>query len=114
MLYNFDIRIAVKNSINCYKSYDISIFKLKSISDYLPNVNVKITKSKGVFVRYNCPICGEQHENSYNIKDLLKKQLIIGGCDVTGSPIYFIGQPMKVNKYISKYNEINSKVYAML
>lgn len=114
MLYNFDIRIAVKDSRNCYKSYDLSIFKLKSISDYLPSVNAKINRSKKIYVRYNCPICGEEHECNYNIKDLLRKQLIIGGCDITGSPVYFIGNPIKVSKYISKYNEINNKVYAML
>ncbi len=114
MLYNFVIRLAVKDLSNCYKSYDLSIFKLKSISDYLPNINVTITKAKRILVRYNCPICGEEHEISYNIKDLIRKQLIIGGCDITGSPVYFIGQPIKVSKYISKYNEINSKIYAML
>ncbi|SCN23866.1 hypothetical protein N3C_1535 [Clostridium sp. N3C] len=114
MLYNFDIKIAVKNSNNCYKSYDFSIFELESISDYLPDFNATINSSNKICIRYKCPICGEEHENNYNIKDFFRKQLIIGGCDITGSPVYFVGQPIKVSKYISKYNEINSKVYAML
>ncbi|HCW04010.1 MAG TPA: hypothetical protein DGK91_05415 [Clostridium sp.] len=114
MLYNFDFRIAVKDKKNCYKTYDVSIFKLKSISDYLPNINTITTRSRKIYVKYKCPICGEEHENNYSIKDLLRKQLIVGGCELTGSPVYFIGKPIKVSKYISKYNEINSKVYAML
>ncbi|WP_163192869.1 hypothetical protein [Clostridium thermarum] len=114
MLYNTELKIAVKDTESRYNMIDTSIFEIESTSKHLPNFQSKITKAKDVYVKVKCPICGEYHEAKYKISDLLKKQLVVGGCELTGSPIFFVGKPMRINKYISKYNEVNSKLYAML
>ncbi|MDP4088937.1 MAG: hypothetical protein Q8930_06660 [Bacillota bacterium] len=114
MLYNTELKIAVKDTDSRYNTMDISIFELANSVEHLPNFQSSITRSKEVSVKVKCPICGECHENRYKLNDLIKKQMIIGGCESTGIPIYFVGKPLKVTKYISRYNEINSAVYAML
>ncbi len=114
MLYNTELKIAVKDIDNRYNSVDISIFELDSSRKHLPNFQSKIIKAKEIRVKVKCPICGECHESKYGLSDLIKKQMLIGGCEITGTPIYFVGTPLKVNKYINKYNEINNKIYAML
>lgn len=114
MLYNTELKIAFKDTDSRYNMVDTSIFELASTSEHLPNFQSKITKSKEIQVKIKCPICGDYHEARYGIRELLKKQLIIGGCEVTGSPVYYLGKPIKISKYISKYNEVNNKIYAML
>lgn len=114
MLYNTELKIAVKDMESRYNMVDTSIFELKSAGKSLPDFQVELMKSKEIQVEVKCPICGERHETRYGVRELLRKQLIIGGCELTGTPIYFLGKPIKISKYINKYNEINNKIYAML
>lgn len=114
MLYNTELRIAIKDVENRYNSMDTSVFQLENFENHLPNFQLRITKPKEIDIDIKCPICGECHESKYSLSDLIRKQMIIGGCEVTGLPIYFIGKPIKVSKYINRYNEINNKIYAML
>jgi hypothetical protein len=114
MLYNTELKIAVKDMESRYNMVDTSIFEIESTSKHLPNFQSKLLRSKEIQVKIKCPICVEYHETKYGIRELLKKQLVIGGCELTGTPVYFLGKPMKISKYISKYNEVNNKIYAML
>lgn len=114
MIYNTELKIAVKNCAGRYCSKDTSIFELTNVTEHIPSLYIAINRQREIVVKVKCPICGEEHKYTYNIKDLLKRQMSIGGCEITGEPVCFIGKALKVSKFISKYDMISEKIYAMI
>ncbi|MPN27628.1 hypothetical protein SDC9_175062 [bioreactor metagenome] len=40
--------------------------------------------------------------------------MVIGGCEKTGLPIFFIGKIDKVEEQVNKYRETRKEIYAMI
>lgn len=114
MLLDTDISIALKNHYGQYEIREISLFELDKIKNKFPNFEAKFNRNKEVNFRLKCPLCGEYHYYSYSINELLKRDMLIGGCEVFGMPIFFIGNGRKVHQRINKYNQINKSIYAMI
>jgi hypothetical protein len=113
LVCNTDICIAYKNKLGVYKIKNISLFNLNNIVEILP---VESFRKQGREISFSikCPICDEKHSYSYCIGDVLKRQMIIGGCEITSKPVFIFGNTIKVLGFIEKYNEVNRKIYAML
>lgn len=114
MLLQTYIGIAFKDLFNDYKVVNISLFDIKNINKYFSNVHMKINRNVQLKVKVMCPICGKYHYYTYNINDLLKDCLIIGGCEQLGEPIFFMGNIKNVEDKINSYRLYNKKVYAIL
>jgi hypothetical protein len=114
MLYSTEIKVAVKDVHSKYNCIDTSIFQMENTSKNLPDFQCKVAKAKEISITIKCPICGEKHEATYALNEFLKRQMIIGGCEATGMPVYFVGKPLRVSKFVNKYNEVSSRMYAML
>ena len=113
-MYNTDITIALKNNAAQYCKEQLSLFRIQDISLLFEVVNFKQNKKRCILLKIKCPICGELHQFNYMLNDLIKREVIIGGCEITGSPIFFIGKEWKIDKIINKYNEIREKMSIQL
>lgn len=114
LLIDTDISIALKNLYGEYEIKEISLFELGKLRSGFPSLEVILNRNKEINFRIKCPLCGEYHYYNYNIKDLLKKDMLIGGCEILGMPIFYIGNCSKVYQRISKYNKINKAICAMI
>jgi hypothetical protein len=114
LLYDTQISFALKNILGQYEINEFSLFEIDKISKKFPNLNISISRQKEVGFRIECPLCGEYHKYSYNLNEFVKREMVIGGCEVLGIPLFYIGNKFKVFQRVSKINEVNKNVSAMI
>ncbi|GLC29384.1 hypothetical protein [Clostridium omnivorum] len=114
MIFNTDICIALKNLYGQYDVEDFSIFEMEKLARSFPSLEVKLVRNKEVSIKLKCPLCGEEHYYCYNLGDLVKRDMLIGGCEVLGMPLFFIGKKNVVMSRVKKYKEVNKKMYALI
>jgi hypothetical protein len=113
MLLNTDISIALKNYSGCYDLKRFSIFEINQINKSFTSLEVKIY-GKTISFEFKCSLCGKYHYYKYGINELIKKEIIVGGCEVLGLPLFYLGNYDKVKTIVNKHNNTNKQVYAML
>jgi len=105
--------IAVKNDQGGYDIKNISIFDVNVL-----NVCFSLTHSKkcskNIIIKVKCPLCGNFHSYKYGTADFLKRDLIVGGCELIGMPLFYLGNKIKVEQKVDKYNKIEKKVCAYI
>ena len=111
MLLNTRISIAVKDNAGKYEISEVSLFQLNGFS--INSLCFEVTKNN-ITLRCNCPFCDEIHSYNYEVKKMLNRNLIVGGCESIGIPVFYIGKSIKVSQMVSRYNEVNEKIYAMI
>lgn len=114
MLFNREMSIAYKDYDGQYNVLNFSLFEIKKINNRCSSLDIKILRNKEILIKMKCPICGKNHSYSYNIADFVKREMIIGGCEIFGLPLFFIGNSDSVRQIINKYREVNSRMYAMI
>lgn len=113
MVFNLNVCIALKNDFGGYNIKNVSLFNIKKIETVFTDFKVVINKNKEVIITLKCPICHNYHTYRYNINELFKREMSIGGCEVLGMPVFFIGDYNKITQQVNKFIEINNKMYAM-
>ncbi|WP_125153334.1 hypothetical protein [Clostridium rectalis] len=112
MIICTNISLALKNIRGEYDLKDVSLFEIKNkISTSFKNIKVV---DKYIEFRVYCPLCEGYHNYKYKLKDIFKNNLIVGGCEELGLPLFYIGSHDRINKKIAEYNNINNTIYAML
>jgi hypothetical protein len=114
LVYDTNISIAYKNKNGYYSKKCGSVFMLSNMICSFPLLEYQTYQSKDIFFKIKCPICGEVHSYNYSLYDFVKREITIGGCDITGNPIFFIGKEKKINGILDKYHEVSKSVYAMV
>lgn len=114
MLINSKISIALKNAYDQYEIKEISIFEIEKLEKAFPCIQINSKGHKQFSFTMKCPLCGEAHYYKYNINDFLKREVIIGGCETLGVPLFYIGNESKVHERINKVNEQKSDLIIML
>ncbi|MCR3758363.1 hypothetical protein [Clostridium felsineum] len=113
MTFNTSIVIALKNKYGSYDINEVTIFELKELNILYDNFELHV-ENKKINIKIKCNVCDEYHNFSYNISDIFKREVLIGGCETLGIPVIFIGRPDKVENRIKKYSETNKKLYMMI
>lgn len=114
MLFKTDISIALKNFQGRYDFKKFSLFETTKINESFTSLQVSVINNKMVVIKVKCALCGNNHYYRYNISEFVKKNLIVGGCEVLGFPLFYIGNYDKVRRKVVKHNETNKKMYAMM
>jgi len=114
LLCNTGISIAFKNSCDQYEIEQFSLFEVEKVNRRFTSMKVKINRNKEIQFKVKCPLCGEEHHYGYSIGEFIKRDMIIGGCEVLGVPLFYIGDGDKVGKRIKRYREISEELYAMI
>lgn len=109
-----DIVIAFKDIKAQYEIEKFSLFQMGKVNKIFPSCEVKINNGKEMIVKIDCPLCGEQHYYKYNLFELLKREMVIGGCEIIGSPVFFIGGKEKIEERVNKYREINKELFEII
>ncbi|MBU3111553.1 hypothetical protein [Clostridium lacusfryxellense] len=114
MIFDTNIAMALKNSSGKYKIEQLTIFEIESMNTKLPSISVNVNNGNEILVKVKCPLCYEYHIYHYNINELLKRSMVIGGCEQLALPIFLIGKVEKVIEKVNEYRQTIEKVYALI
>lgn len=114
MIYDTMFSIAIKNSYNIYDLKKCTVFQLKNLEKKFTSVESVDISGKEFKIKIKCPLCGEYHLYKYSINELMNKEMVIGGCEILGYPIIYLGNYKKVKQKVDRYIETNKEVYAMM
>lgn len=114
MIFDTSFSIAIKDNLGKYHIEDFTLFEVEKINEKLNHVKIKINKNREIIINLRCTLCEGNHRYVYNISDLNKTKLIVGGCKILGNPIMFIGKPYDVRHHIDKIEKRVTDACAML
>jgi hypothetical protein len=114
LIFDTNIAMALKDSSGKYKIEQLTIFEIESMNKKLPSLSVNVNNGNEILVKAKCPLCYEYHLYHYNINDLLKRNMVIGGCEQLALPIFLIGKAEKVIEKVNEHKENIEKVYALI
>lgn len=114
MILNANMSIAVKNFYDQYDIEVFSLFELNRVNETFTSLTVKVQNNKEVVLKISCPVCGNYHYYRYAIGEFVKRKLIVGGCEVLGVPLFYIGYEHEVIKKANRHNSINKRICATI
>lgn len=114
MIFDTNIAIALKNSNGEYKIEELTIFEIKSMNVRFPSLRVELYKNNEIVLKVKCPLCGDTHTYHYTINELLKRNMVIGGCEQLALPIFFIGKNEKVIEKVKEHRQTIKSIQAMI
>jgi hypothetical protein len=114
LIFDTNIAIALKNSNGEYKIEELTIFEMESMNIRFPSLSVEMHKANEIVIKVKCPLCGECHLYHYNINELLKRNMVIGGCEQLALPIFFIGKNEKVIQKVKEHRQTIKRIRAMI
>ncbi|MCJ7690588.1 MAG: hypothetical protein MUO60_14915 [Clostridiaceae bacterium] len=114
MIFDTNIAMALKDSNGQYRVCELTIFEIESINTRYTSLNLKVNNGNEIVIKVKCSLCGEDHSYNYNVKELLKRDMVIGGCEQLALPIFFIGKNKKVIEKVNEHRKTIEKIYAMI
>jgi hypothetical protein len=114
VLINSNISFALKDACGQYEIKEISIFEIEKVKKFFPYVEINSKRNKELCFTMKCPLCSEVHLFKYNINEFFKREVVIGGCETLGIPLFYIGNHCKVHERIKKFNDLKNDIYAMI
>ena len=114
LIFDTNIAIALKDSGGEYKVCELTLFEIESMKNRFTILNIKICEGKEILIDVKCSLCGEDHFYHYNINKLLKRNMVIGGCEQSALPIFLIGKNEKVVEKVNEHRKIIEKIYARI
>ena len=114
LLLNTEVSFALKNTSGQYEIKEFSLFEMDKVKKDFPSIEMYLNKNKEFSFGLRCPLCGEHHRYSYNLNEFLKRDMVIGGCESLGMPLFFIGNQRKVHQRIKGINEASRKICATI
>jgi hypothetical protein len=109
LILNSEISIALKNYCGKFDLIDFSIFEIGKINSRLELLKVNLVNHNVLLFKIKCPVCGNKHYYRYSICEFLKREILIGGCEVYGTPLFYIGNNEKIIKKVNIYNKVISE-----
>ncbi|MGH4051884.1 MAG: hypothetical protein ACREVX_11150 [Clostridium sp.] len=114
MIFDTNIAMALKNSNGEYKIEQLTIFEIEKMKTKFSSLIINVNKGNDILVEVKCPLCNEDHLYHYNINELLKRNMVIGGCEQLGLPIFLIGKNQKIIEKVNEYKQITEKICALI
>lgn len=114
MIINASVGIAFKEKNGEYFKVKKSLFELCGLIQEDHSSYLISRKNKDIIFKINCPICGEKHQYTYRMQDIISKELLVGGCEITGMPVFYIGKEEKLKNIIHKQKEVFANMHFMI
>jgi hypothetical protein len=114
LLLNTEVCFALKNNFGEYETKDVSVFEIDKINKSFSSLEIKLVRNREVSFKLKCPLCGDYHNYNYSLNDFIRREMVIGGCESLGMPLFFVGSSRKVKQRINKFNDINREKIAMI
>lgn len=114
MIFDTNIAMALKNSNGQYEVEELTIFEIESMNTRFPSLNIEFHRGNEIAIEVKCSLCGESHIYNYSIIELLKRNMVIGGCEQLALPIFLIGKNSKVIAKVNEHRQTIEKIYAMI
>ncbi|MHC1720228.1 MAG: hypothetical protein AB9844_06025 [Clostridiaceae bacterium] len=112
MILETDRAIALKNNKGTYDISTISFFRGEEADVSISITRQKFKSGSNLTLKIRCPLCGVIHSYKYGLRDFFVRQLLVGGCEFTGMPLFYIGYAEKVQEKISRIKKIEKKICA--
>ncbi len=113
MLMDMDVSMAIKNIYGQYDIKSFSLFEIEKINGSFTYFKVKVTNG-WIVIRIKCSLCDNYHCYRYSVNEFVRRELIIGGCESLGLPLFYIGNYNKVKEIVDKCNDINKNLRVMM
>lgn len=110
MIFNTEIAIAFKDEQGRYIKFNGTVFGLSGLIKRYHAAKIIFYRKKQIAFSVKCPICEEVHNYVYEIRDIVDKELIVGGCEKIGIPIFYIGKENGISDIIKKQHEVISDI----
>ncbi|EJO5346207.1 hypothetical protein NRP93_000242 [Clostridium botulinum] len=114
MIIETELGIAIKNTLGKYELVDFSLFYPSRINEYKLGITINKSNSKNIVITAKCHICNNIHKYTYNIDEFLKREIIVGGCEILGMPLFYIGNKFIIKQRAYKQNQIFDEIYMMV
>lgn len=114
MILDTSIAVALKDSEGEYKIEELTIFEMESMNTRFASLSVELNKGNEIVIKVKCPLCSDYHFFHYNINELLKRNMVIGGCEQLALPIFFIGKNVKVIEKVNEHRQTIKTIRAMM
>jgi hypothetical protein len=114
LIFDTNIAMALKDSNGRYKVEELTIFEFESMKTRFPSLKVEFYKSNDILIKVKCPLCSEHHLYHYNVNELMRRNMVIGGCEQLALPIFLIGKNQKVIEKVNEHRHTIEKIHAML
>ncbi len=114
MIIQTELGIAIKNTFGKYELIDFSLFNTSKINEYELGLTINKSNKGSIVITAKCHICNNIHKYNYNIDEFLKREIIVGGCEILGIPLFYIGNKSTIEERVYKQNQIFDKIYMMV
>ena len=114
MLIRTDITMAMKRSNGNYDIKDITLFDMLKLKDLDNEFEIDSNRAREATIKVKCPVCGKNHEYKYNFSDMLNRNIIIGGCENFGVPIFYVGKRKSIMQRVDRYKQVNSEILGII
>ncbi|WP_353505389.1 hypothetical protein [Clostridium sp. Marseille-Q2269] len=114
MIIQTELGIAIKNAFGKYELVDFSLFNISKINKYKLGLSANSINKNTIAITVRCHICNNIHRYNYNIDEFLKRETIVGGCEVLGMPLFYIGNKATIEERVYKQNRIFDKIYMLV
>ncbi|APH22748.1 hypothetical protein CF088_08030 [Clostridium botulinum] len=114
MIIQTELGIAIKNAFGKYELIDFSLFNTSKINEYELGLTINKSNKGSIVITAKCHICNNIHKYNYNIDEFLKREIIVGGCEILGIPLFYIGNKSTIEERVYKQNQIFDKIYMMV
>ena len=114
MVIQTELGTAIKNPFGKYELIDFSLFNICKINEYELGLKINKINKWNIEITIKCNICNNIHKYNYNIDEFLKREIIVGGCEILGIPLFYIGNKSTVEERVYKQNKIFDKIYMLV
>lgn len=112
MILETERTIALKNNSGEYDFSGISVFKADGLNVSYTVTRLKSKSGSSIAMKVRCPLCGGIHNYKYSLHEFWVRTLIVGGCEFTGMPLFYLGDRARVQEKIRRINKIEKKLCA--
>lgn len=105
--------LAFKRLDFSYNMKKVNIFSLTEKDNIFKEINISKKSNGEISFSTLCSICGEYHVYNISLKSLIKKNVLILGCKVLGTPIIILGKKEEVENLVLHHNFVNYKSRAI-
>lgn len=114
MIFETNMSIAIKTIERNYIIKNLSVFNLNKINENSTSLKVNFINNKILSLKVKCAFCENIHHYRYSVGELIRKDITIGGCEILGFPMLYIGDYKILEDEILKYSKVNTQIYAMV
>lgn len=110
---SMEMVLASKGRDLSYNIQELNLFSLREKNQISKEVYINKKKNGDMVFSVFCNICEEYHLYNMPLKNLIKKNILVLGCNALGIPLIILGKKEDVENLVLHHNSVNYKLRAI-